>query len=113
MAGVGKGGIRIGASVVLKRDGAAFAGLSEMLRGAAESAGEAAAAEARRLAPVRTGRLRDSVGCTVEVREDGSVQAAVGTDVPYAAAVELGTAKRPGRHFLESGMAAAGEALKR
>ena len=111
-----RGGIRIGVSVSLQRDEALLSGLSGLggvLRTAVGEAGEAAAAEARRLAPVRTGRLRDSIGCAVSEGENGSVQAAVGTNVPYAAAQELGTAKRPGKHFLERGMAAAGAALKR
>ena len=66
----------------------------------------AAAEEAKRRAPVRTGRLRDSIGFRVSEERDGSAQAAVGTDVPYAAAQELGTAKKPGKHFLADGTAA-------
>ncbi len=69
-------------------------------------AGGACADEARRLAPVKTGRLRDSIRCTVSVTGDGTVEAAVGTDVPYAAAQELGTSRTAGKHFLENGMAA-------
>lgn len=104
-----RGGLRIGVTVqVLSSGGSggAFSGLGEALRKAAREAGEAAAAEAKRLAPVKTGRLRDSIGFTVATEENGSVAAVIGTDVPYAAAQELGTAKRPGKHFLENGLAA-------
>ena len=109
-------GIRIGVSVTVRSpengSGAAFSGLREALRKAMREAGEAAASEAKRLAPVKTGRLRDSIGCTLTEGDGaGSVTAVVGTDVPYAAAQELGTAKRPGKHFLENGMAAGAAAL--
>ena len=82
--------------------------VGEKVRDILTRAGAAAAEEAKRRAPVRTGRLRDSIGFHVSEGEDGSaqVQAAVGTDVPYAAAQELGTAKRPGKHFLADGTAA-------
>lgn len=109
-----RGGIRVGVTIrSVQNADALFSGLGDLLRTVARDAGEACAAEARRLAPVKTGRLRDSIGCTVAEGENGSVQAVVGTDVPYAAAQELGTAKRPGRHYLENGMAAAGSVLGR
>ena len=49
----------------------------------------------------------------VSVRVSGTSGALFSGIVPYAAAQELGTARRPGRHFLESGMAAAGAVLNR
>lgn len=46
--------------------------------------------DARRLAPVDTGRLRASI--TPEIRQRGTtIQGVVGTNVIYAAAVELGS----------------------
>ena len=72
----------------------------------AERIGAAAAEEAKRRAPVRTGRLRNSIGYRISRAEDGSVRVALGTDLPYAAALELGTSKRPGLHFIADGMAA-------
>lgn len=46
--------------------------------------------DARRLAPVDTGRLRASI--TPEIRQRGTtIQGVVGTNVVYAAAVELGS----------------------
>lgn len=61
---------------------------------AMQNAAAGVASDAKRLAPVDTGRLRASI--TPEVRMDGDVVlGVVGTVVKYAAAMELGT--RP--HF--------------
>ena len=71
--------------------------------------GAAAADAAKRRAPVRTGRLRDSIGYRIAGGDIGSgetAEAVVGTDVPYAAAQELGTSKIRGKHFLADGTAA-------
>ena len=88
--------------------------LSAAVRAVMEKAGEAAAENAKRLAPVKTGRLRDSIGWAVVSGPDGSLETAVGTDVPYAAAQELGTSRIPGKHYLENGLTAgAAEVLGR
>ena len=102
----------IGAEVSLKRTSGgeilsgAGSGMAAAIRAVMEKAGAAAAENAKRLAPVKTGRLRDSIGWTVVARPDGSFETAVGTDLPYAAAQELGTSRMPGKHFLEDGTAA-------
>ena len=83
-----------------------LAGSAEEIRRALEEAGRACAEAAKARAPVRTGRLRDSIRWTV-VSDGGDLLAAVGTDVPYAAAQELGTSKRPGKHYLAAGAAEA------
>lgn len=62
---------------------------------ALQAAGAKAAGYAKELCPVDTGQLRDSIGYTVE--EDG---VSIGSDVGYAAAVELGTRKRHPRPYL-------------
>ena len=77
----------------------ALAAVREEMRRAAEVLGERMAAHARAAAPVRTGRLRDSIGYAVSEGET-FVEAAAGTNVPYAAAQELGTLRTPGKHFL-------------
>ncbi len=105
-------GIGVQARVVLKAVGA-----SELLSGESAAAlreimnraGAAAAEASRRLAPVRTGRLRDSIGWTAGIGENGLPAAAVGSDVPYAAIQELGTVRMPGKHYLEYGTAAGAE----
>jgi hypothetical protein len=54
------------------------------------NAAEALQTNARRLCPVRTGRLRDSI----TVAGNGTDSVSVGTDVPYALSVELGHVRR-------------------
>ena len=51
--------------------------------------------EAKRVVPVRTGRLRDSI----QSRSDATT-AIVGTDVPYGKYVELGTRKMAAQPYL-------------
>ena len=106
------GGLSFKADVSLRRlsDGLGTAERGE-LRSLMEAAGASAAETAKQLAPVKTGRLRDSIGCTVTASPDGSLEAAVGSDVPYAAAQELGTARIAGKHFLENGLTAGAAAV--
>ncbi len=67
--------------------------------------GRIAYEESRRICPVRTGRLKRSI-TRYDLYERGKAQASViiGTDVPYARAVELGAGKRKPRHFLGGGI---------
>ena len=69
--------------------------LEEAARRGVAGLAEAAAEEAARRAPVDTGRLRASI----RARADG-LSAAVTADCPYAAAVELGTSRRPPQPYL-------------
>ena len=62
---------------------------------AVRQSAEAALSAARSCAPVRTGRLRDSLS----VRAEGTA-AVVFASCDYAAAVELGTSRQPARPFL-------------
>lgn len=64
---------------------------AEKVREAAEEACE----QAKARAPVRTGKLRDSISA-----EADGLSARVYTDCPYAAAVEFGTSKRPPQPFM-------------
>ena len=59
------------------------------------AAANAVCESAKALAPVETGRLRNSI----RVRAEGG-QAYVFTDCEYAAAVEFGTSRRSARPFL-------------
>ena len=62
-------------------------------------AGKKVQADAKRLTPVDTGLLRESI--TVRHEQDGADHlAVVGTVTNYAAFVELGTIKKPARPFL-------------
>ena len=54
---------------------------------------------AKELAPVQTGRLRDSIGCAV-MRDGGEVKGRVSASAEYAARVELGDAQHPPAPFL-------------
>lgn len=88
------------------------AGLKELLEG---SSGHVAAellrtvtrvgTAAKRLAPVDTGRLRSSITHSIERERDGLV-GIVGTDVDYAAFVELGTSRAAAKPFLRPALAA-------
>lgn len=53
--------------------------------------------DAKELAPVATGALRDSI--TSEVDKD-ELTARIGSDLDYALAVELGTARRAAKPYL-------------
>jgi HK97 gp10 family phage protein len=75
-------------------------GLSAAVRGAAASTVAKAAlemqAEARRLAPVRTGRLRDSI----RARQLGPTSWVVEIGVDYGGYVEFGTSRAPARPYM-------------
>lgn len=58
--------------------------------------GESVKAEAARLVPVRTGRLKSSIYARTQ-----EWQAQVGATAPYAAAIELGSYSRRARPFLQ------------
>jgi len=60
--------------------------------------------EAKRVVPVRTGRLRDSI----QFRSD-TTAAIVGTDVPYGKYVELGTSKMAAQPYLQPAAANSAE----
>jgi HK97 gp10 family phage protein len=63
--------------------------------------------QAKRLSPVDTGRLRNSI--TWELRTDArGLYAAVGTNVEYAPYVEFGTSKMSAQPFLRPALTAAG-----
>ena len=80
------------------RAAARVRGMGARLESAAAEAvrqsAEAALSAAQSRAPVRTGRLRDSLSA----RAEGT--ASVSTSCGYAAAVELGTSRQPARPFL-------------
>ncbi|XES76374.1 MAG: HK97-gp10 family putative phage morphogenesis protein [Candidatus Bathyarchaeia archaeon] len=57
---------------------------------------ESVKAEAVRLVPVRTGRLKTSIYARTQ-----EWQAQVGATAPYAAAIELGSSSRRARPFLQ------------
>jgi HK97 gp10 family phage protein len=60
-------------------------------------------ATAKRLVPVDTGRLRDSI--THAVSADGlGLKADIGSNVEYAIFVELGTSRVPARSFLRQAL---------
>jgi HK97 gp10 family phage protein len=75
-------------------------GLSAAVRGAAASTVAKAAlemqAEARRLAPVKTGRLRDSI----RARQLGPLSWVVEVGVDYGGYVEYGTSRAPARPYM-------------
>ena len=60
------------------------------VRRALERCGSQAEGYAKDLTPVNTGRLRNSISHTVDVNDDESA-AYIGTNLEYAAYVELGT----------------------
>lgn len=69
---------------------------------ALQKTAELAFLEARTCCPVRTGRLKNSI--KLSSKRDSAL---IGTDVEYAAAVELGTEKSAPKSFLGRGANAA------
>lgn len=69
--------------------------LPEQIAQALEAIGLTAEAHAKELCPVDTGRLRNSIS---HARDDKS--AYIGTNVEYAAYVELGTSRMKARPYL-------------
>lgn len=74
---------------------------SRQIHEALESIGLDASSTAQRVAPHKTGALRNSI---YPVIEDNVVY--IGTNIPYAIYQELGTSKIAGKHFLEFGATA-------
>jgi hypothetical protein len=68
-------------------------------------------AQAKRLCPVATGRLRNSIRYTMLMTSAGPT-GEVGSDVVYAGYVEEGTKFMMGRHFLREALSAANDAGK-
>lgn len=72
--------------------------LGEQLGIALEAVGLKAEGYAKRLAPVDTGRLRNSITHAVDMDED---KVYIGTNVEYAPYVEMGTVKTAAQPFLQ------------
>ena len=72
-------------------------GLDAALTRALEKVGLVAEGYAKRLCPVDTGRLRNSI---THVIDGGEMAAYVGTNVEYGPYVELGTARQKAQPFL-------------
>lgn len=60
-----------------------------------------ATAEAKRLAPVRTGALKQSIRFEIDYE---NLVGWYGSDLPYAYFVEVGTVNMAGRHYLEGAL---------
>ena len=74
------------------------------INAAVRELGRIACEQAREVCPVRTGRLRRSITNTqYHERAGDKLSVKIWTDVPYAAAVELGSGSRKPRHYLGSG----------
>lgn len=88
-----------GLNGLLARDGAVAA---DLLRRAVQ-----VTTAAKRLCPVDTGRLRDSIVYGL-VEEGAGLYALVGSDVEYAIYQELGTSRMAAHPYLRPALAAAG-----
>lgn len=78
--------------------------LSFKILQALETCGLVAEGYAKRLCPVDTGRLRNSITHSVEI-DDGSGVAYIGTNVEYAPYVEMGTSRTTPQPFLKPAVA--------
>lgn len=106
---------------MIRPEGAAAAGeqletiaqaLRDHLAAALEEQALALQAEARRRCPVQTGRLKNSIRARVNAQGE-TLWAEVGSSLPYAAAVELGTPGRPPAPYLQPAFnARAGETME-
>ncbi len=65
---------------------------------------------ARRRAPVRTGRLRDSIVSLPLERRNGRASAGVWAQAPYALWVEIGTRRMPAQPYLRPALDAVRDA---
>lgn len=72
--------------------------LDHAMAAALEEIGLVAEAKAKKLCPVDTGRLRNSITHAIDSVRDKVVY--IGTNVEYAPYVENGTSRRKGVHFL-------------
>ncbi|MCS6770368.1 MAG: HK97 gp10 family phage protein [Candidatus Caldarchaeum sp.] len=90
-------GIEATAAGLLKLREEARAKVDEYLGRLADSI----AGRARQNAPVRTGRLRQSI----EARKTAPLQHVVEASAPYAGYVEHGTSKTPPRRFMQNAVA--------
>ena len=68
------------------------------------------AAEAKRHCPVETGKLRDSIHAEEHMQE-ACMEITVGSDLAYAASVELGTLQSPPRPYLAPALRVREDAL--
>lgn len=86
-----------GVEIVEDNSGEFAERMPETIMRALEKIGLVAEGYAKRLCPVDTGRLRNSITHTI----DGDEMAAyIGTNVEYGPAVELGTSKQKAQPFL-------------
>lgn len=73
--------------------------LQQRMFSAVNAACTQTAACARENAPVRTGRLRGSIACSVQATSQGAA-GEVTVSAPHASAVELGTSRHAAQPFL-------------
>jgi len=100
-----------GAAAVGERLEDIASAIRQELTAAMEQEAEALLAEAKRRCPVDTGTLRNSI--RAEVRAQGAdVEAAVGSGLFYAPAVELGTLSRPPAPYLAPALRAGKDAFQ-
>jgi HK97 gp10 family phage protein len=99
-----------GAAAVSERLTELAEAIRRNLTAAIKSEAESLQAEAKRRCPVDTGALRDSIRADVFAR-DADVEAAVGSGLDYAPAVELGTLARPPKPYLAPALRARRAAL--
>jgi bacteriophage HK97-gp10 putative tail-component len=85
---------------------------SRQLRAVVGTLGLMVEREAKRRAPVDTGRLRASITTRVVPGPTGPI-AETGTDVDYAPPQEFGTSKMTGRRYLGGGLMAVAARLRR
>ena len=83
--------------IIVDNTDAVLAGISSAISRGLEKIGLAAEGYAKKLAPVDTGRLRNSVTHAVV---DGEQAVYIGTNVEYARYVELGTSRHKEQPFL-------------
>lgn len=79
--------------------------ISSIVNETVRKLGDIAYAEAKRVCPVRTGRLKRSITkITVTSRNTGGTIVSIRTDVPYAGRVEFGSYSRRPKPFMQTGL---------
>lgn len=94
-----------GAAAVARRLSDIAEAIPRSVTAALNTEAEALRAEAKRRCPVQTGALKQSIHADVTAK-DTEASATVGSDLPYAAVVELGTVGRPPQAYLEPALRA-------
>lgn len=91
--------MRVENEVLSDKTNESIEGIKKLIAEALERVARSVADEARSLAPIRTGHLRDSIQVVTDI-SDGQINIGIGSELDYSAFVELGTAHQAPHPYL-------------